>query len=378
MARAASRTGAFAAAGVRSLPPAVALVETVGVTSLLEGAAAGGAVGAWAHAQRAGRRRARCRDHMVGRSHVPFIPSPRGVVGRLQLVRNGWHWGSRPATGSVGPVRTFKDDADRRALAPRRRILAASIVLVAVTGAANAWAYRPFDGTDADVAGLGDFEVELGPVHWYSQNGSHYAIAPATVLNLGYLPGCELVVDFENFVGIDTPLGQPRDQLLDTDVLTKVVLLPGVLQGVGRGPSGALELGPLLPNVNGESGFGASSNLLVSERLGGAVVHFNNWLELTRGSLHVDWFEGMIVEWNVEAPVRPVSEWFVEHEFVANVTTVSGLLGGIWRARDGLDFDFGLREASVGGQRASEVRLGLTWTVGVWHPQSAPKGEGGP
>jgi hypothetical protein len=195
---------------------------------------------------------------------------------------------------------------------------------------------------------------------------------------LGYLPGCELVVDFQNFVGIDVPPGQPRDQLLDTDVLTKVVLVPGVLQGVGHGPSVAMEFGPLLPNINGQSGFGASSNLLVSERLDSVIVHVNNWLQLTRESLHVDWFEGVIIEGDVEARVHPVSEWFVEHEFVANTTTFSGLVGGIWRARDGLDFDMGLREASVGGQRASEVRLGLTWTLGVWHPENAPKGERGP
>jgi hypothetical protein len=250
--------------------------------------------------------------------------------------------------------------ACRFPLRPCRRLLVAQLVLAWTTGASSAWAYRPFDGTDADVAALGDFELELGPVNWYSQDGAHYAIAPATVLNLGYLPGCELVVDFQNFVGIDIPRGQPRDQILDTDVLTKVVFLPGVLQGVGRGPSVAMEFGALLPEVNGQKGFGASSNLLVSERLSGVAIHVNNWFQLTRGSLHADWFEGVIIEGNVDASVRPVSEWFVEHEFVANITTFSGLVGGIWRARDGLDFDMGLREASVGGQRASEVRLGLT------------------
>jgi hypothetical protein len=261
-----------------------------------------------------------------------------------------------------------------------RRLVFIALVLAGTAGTPSAWAYRPFDGTDADVAGFGDFELELGPVHWYSQNGAHYAIAPATVLNFGYLPRWELVVDFQNFVSVDGSPGPARDQLLDTDVLTKGVLVPGVLQGVGQGPSVAVELGALVPNVNGQKGFGASSNLLVSARMGNVIVHVDNWLELTRESLHADWFEGVIVEGDVDAPVRPVSEWFVEHEFVADVTTFSGLVGGIWRARDGLDFDMGLREASVGGQRTSEVRLGLTWTVGVFRPgpERAPKGEGDP
>jgi hypothetical protein len=283
-----------------------------------------------------------------------------------------------PRYGIVGPMPVSMDGADRFVLASFRRLPLAALVVVSITAASNAWAFRPFDGTDADVAALGDFELELGPVHWYSQNGAHYAIMPATVLNLGYLPGWELVVDFQNFVGIDTLPGQSRDQLLDTDVLTKAVLLPGVLQGVGRGPSVAMEFGPLLPEVNSQKGFGASCNLLVSERLGGVTVHVNNWVQLTRESLHVDWFEGAIIEGDVDAPVRPVSEWFVEHEFVANVTTFSGLVGAIWRAGDGLDFDMGLREASVGGQRASEVRLGLTWTLAIWHSEHGPKGEGGP
>ena len=33
----------------------------------------------------------------------------------------------------------------------------------------------------------------------------------------------------------------------------------------------------------------------------------------------------------------------------------------------------GLREARIGDERATEVRLGLTWTLGVWEGK---KGEG--
>ena len=68
-------------------------------------------------------------------------------------------------------------------------LLAAATALATLANAPQAHAYRPFDGTDADVAELGTFELELGPVHWYSQGEAHYLIAPATVLNLGYAPG---------------------------------------------------------------------------------------------------------------------------------------------------------------------------------------------
>jgi hypothetical protein len=252
----------------------------------------------------------------------------------------------------------------------RRARLVLSLALAVAGVAGDARAYRPFDGTDADVAELGDFELELGPVHWYSQGDVHDLIAPATVLNLGFLPRWELVVDFQNFVALDRLHGQPGDQLLDTDVLTKVVLVPGVLQDRGRWPSVALEFGPLLPSVDGQEAFGASADLIVSERWPGFVMHVNSWLELTRGALHPDWFEGAILEGPSREHVRPVGELFVEREFVAGVSTWSALAGAIWNARDGLDFDLGLREARVGGERATEVRLGLTWALGVWQPRA--------
>ncbi len=84
------------------------------------------------------------------------------------------------------------------------------------------------------------------------------------MLNLGIFPGWELVVDGQNFVGFDVPFNQAKDRLLDTDVLAKAVFLPGVLQGVVNRPSIAAEAGPLLPNVNGESGVGASLDVIVS------------------------------------------------------------------------------------------------------------------
>ena len=247
--------------------------------------------------------------------------------------------------------------------------LAAAAVVAAWSSPARA--YRPFDGTDADVADVGNFELELGPADWYSLGAGHYLIAPATVLNLGFAPGWEFVTDFQNVVGIEPLPGEARVRLLETDALVKFLVVPGSLQSVGRGPSAAVELGPLLPNVNGEEGLGASCDVIVSQRWPGLVLHANNWLQLTRGTRHVDWFEGVILEGSLEDAFRPVGEIFVEREWVARVTTWSGLIGGIWRARDGLDLDVGLREASVGDQTATEVRLGLTWTVGLWKPEEA-------
>jgi hypothetical protein len=245
-------------------------------------------------------------------------------------------------------------------------IVSACVVLGIVTAAEKANAYRPFDGTDAEVAGVGEFELEIGPAHFYSQGGVHYLVSPATVLNFGFLPRVELVVDFKNFVALEAIPGQARDRLLDTDVLLKAVLLPGSLQEAGGSPSLAVEAGPLLPNVNGESGFGAMCNFIVSQRWHYVSVHVNSSASLTRSALHPNWFEGVIIEGPFATPLRPVAELFVEHEFLADETTWSALAGAIWRARDGLDFDFGLREATIGDQPVTEVRLGATWALPLW------------
>lgn len=118
--------------------------------------------------------------------------------------------------------------------------------------------------------------------------------------------------------------------------------------------------------MNGVESFGASTDVIVSERWRGFTMHANSWFELTRGDLHLDWFEGLILEGAYDQPARPVAELFVEHEFVANLTTWSALVGGIWRANDALDLDVGLREARVASERATEVRAGLTWRLDLW------------
>jgi hypothetical protein len=256
----------------------------------------------------------------------------------------------------------------RRKRGPPPPALAAAAMAFVLGFAARADAYRPFDGTDAAVTEVGDCELELGPVNWLFQGRSQFLVAPAAIVNLGVLPRVELVVDAQNYVGIDVPVGEPRDQVINTDVLLKGVLVPGVLQGVGGGPSVALEVGALTPGFRGQEAFGASADAVVSGRWRDLTVHVDSWFQLTRGELHPDWYEGVILEADLGAPVRPVGELYVEHELVANVTAWSALLGAIWRVRGDLAADVGVRGARVGGEGAAEVRLGLTWTLGVWKP----------
>jgi hypothetical protein len=211
--------------------------------------------------------------------------------------------------------------------------------------ASTTHAYRPFDGTDADVAQHGDFELELGPTHYYRQADRNFLIAPVTVLNLGIFERTELVVDFDNFVALGrlSP-GEPRLSATDTDVLLKYVLRGGVLQG-NTGPSIAAEMGPLLPDINGTEAFGASLNVITSYRWSFGTFHWNEWAEDTREH-HFSLFTGVMLEGPHEWTVRPVAEFFVEREFNVE-TTYSGLVGAIWTVKDALSLDLGVRAASI-------------------------------
>src|SRR5256884_8062688 len=136
--------------------------------------------------------------------------------------------------------------------------LALATLAAGIALATPAFAYRPFDGTDGYVADVGEFELEMGPAHFLSTPEGRYIVAPATVLNLGVARGLELVVDFKDFVGLQSVAGQPRMRLLDTDIFLKGILRRGTLQGES-GVSIALEAGPLPPEPGGTPRPGAAA-----------------------------------------------------------------------------------------------------------------------
>ena len=69
---------------------------------------------------------------------------------------------------------------------------------------------------------------------------------------------------------------------------------------------------------------------------------------------------GSIIEGPSTWTVRPVAEFFYENEF-GKSETISGLIDLIWRVRDNLSFDIGLRHALTNGHPVNEVRTGLTF-----------------
>jgi hypothetical protein len=238
---------------------------------------------------------------------------------------------------------------------PKWRVSGPVLALCLATTSGPAWAYRPFDGTDAAVAAPGEMEIELQPAGRLHEGGNTSLVAPATVINYGLSEGWEAVLEGQG----QTPLSPSGPtSLTSAGAFLKHVIQPGSLQGQ-IGPSVATEFGMLLPDSTGSSGVGASLAGIVSQRWDWGTIHLNAATALTRDH-HADVFLGGIIEGPSKWSIRPVAEFFYEREF-GQSETISGLVGLIWRVRDNLSFDVGLRHALTNGHPVNEVRAGLTF-----------------
>jgi hypothetical protein len=219
-----------------------------------------------------------------------------------------------------------------------------------------AWAYRPFDGTDAAVAAPGEVEIELQPAGPRRDEAGTRLVAPAVVFNYGLNHEWEAVLESQG----QTPLSPTGPAALTAaGAFLKHVIVPGSLQDK-TGPSVATEFGVLLPDSTGNSGIGASLAGIVSQRWDWGTIHLNVETGLTRDH-HADLFLSSIIEGPSSWTIRPVAEFFYEKEF-GQAETVSALIGAIWHVRDDLSFDVGLRHALRNGRPVDEVRAGLTFS----------------
>jgi hypothetical protein len=152
--------------------------------------------------------------------------------------------------------------------------------LIAVAGIAfvlvsdPAFALRPYDSTDADVAKQGTFELELGPLGLRREDSKRIAVAPAVVGNFGLQGERELVIQGQREVALDRDPDEPRTSIVGNGVFIKQLLRRGALQDA-PGPSFATEYGVLLPSVHGEKGTGLSVAGIASQRTEAVSVHLN-------------------------------------------------------------------------------------------------------
>ena len=180
------------------------------------------------------------------------------------------------------------------------------------------------------------------------------------IANFGLQGDRELVIQGQREVALDRDAGEPRSSIVDNGVFIKQVLRKGVLQEAS-GPSIATEYGLLLPSIHGAKGTGISIAGIVSQRFDAGTVHLNAVLARTREH-EPDLFLGAIFEAPYAWAVRPVAEVFTERAS-GSARITSRLVGAIWRVRDGLSFDAGVRKAHDGNGIIHELRVGLTWTI---------------
>lgn len=241
----------------------------------------------------------------------------------------------------------------------RRNWLLAASCAAMVSWSGEALAYRPFDSTDADVAKPLELELEVGPLD-YLVVGAASWLAPNLVVNLGVIPGLEIVLQGQQFIRLGPTGALSRVSLQATALEAKAMLREGSLQD-GVGPSVAVEGGVLLPTVNSEPGVGGLVTVIVSQRFTATTLSLDGTVQLTRaGNVEVD--GGLILEGPYSWIVRPVAEVLVGHELNAS-TTCTGLVGAIWRLDENLALDMGLRLGRAEGQTLGELRAGLTWTI---------------
>ena len=131
--------------------------------------------------------------------------------------------------------------------------------IVVLFAASPASAYRPFDGTDAAVADLGEVEIEFQPIGAI-RAGQTKPLSDA-ILNFGFADRWELVLQ-----GTAQPLPEGIGPIsVSNGAFLKYVLQPGVLQDKS-GPSIATEFGALLPATGGGSGVGFGLTGIASQR----------------------------------------------------------------------------------------------------------------
>ncbi len=239
--------------------------------------------------------------------------------------------------------------------------VAALMPAVAVWSWCNsALAYRPFDGTDAAVADTGEVEIELGPVEYRRDGGVRTLLAPDLRVNYGFARDWEATIEGDLTHALSPDI--PATNLVGNIASLKTVLREGTLQQTS-GPSIATALDVLLPGIRDEPGTGVGLIGIVSQQWRWITLHFNAEAALTRDH-HADYILDTIIEGPHDWPLRPVSEFFYEHN-VGQFETRSGLIGAIWQVRDNIAVDFAVRGARTNDHTAGEIRAGVTFSFGL-------------
>jgi len=243
----------------------------------------------------------------------------------------------------------------------RRSVALGWIAAVALLAPTAASAYRPFDGTDADVAEAKTVEVEVAPAELLSQEGSHAFRAPSLALSFGLGDGYELGLDGANVVTPHPEPGEPRLQFIDAAMSVKKLLRGGTLQEK-HGPSVAAEFELEFPG-RGQAHLGSELRGILSTAGPPGVVHLQAALERTPEGTDAT-TGAFIIETAQHSGLHGAMELGVEAER-AGPPVQSALLALIFVAHEGLSLDVGVDFSRSGDSHATELRAGFTRQIGA-------------
>jgi hypothetical protein len=232
------------------------------------------------------------------------------------------------------------------------------VLLVILAWPSSAFAYRPFDSTDAAVADKGDIEIELSPVSFRHDDDGPSWISPAARLNYGFAEDWEVVLE-----GQAEHPKRDRSKLVDNALSLKTVLQEGSLQDKSGWSFGG-EASALLPGINNQSGAGLALTGIAGQRWEWGSLHINLGASRSREG-RGEIFFGTILEGPHDWPVRPAAEFVYDREF-GRMEKVSFLAGLIWQANEKLAFDVGIRQARINSRPDTEVRVGLDFAFATF------------
>ncbi len=237
------------------------------------------------------------------------------------------------------------------------RTIVILMTIIMMGNASTAYAYRPFDSTDAAVVEKGETEIEIGLYNFTDDNGLDEINTPSLIFNYGLTDTWELVAEFDIQIYKE---GDDNDcELKDPAIFLKNVFKEGILQGK-EGASMAVEFGILLPStVNGEHTTGAEAIAIYSNKLSDFVYHINIGAELEREDFALNGIWGTIVEYPFDSSFRAVAEvngTFKTHGHPSN----SGLIGVIWELKH-FNLDIGIRRAFSSSAPDWQVTTGITF-----------------
>ncbi len=222
----------------------------------------------------------------------------------------------------------------------------------------DAFAYRPFIFTDAAVASVREWEIELGLFSMSRDRGRSEVFVPSLRFNYGIWKNWEIVGEFDLQVykeGIER-----NSELTGPALFLKGVLREGILQDQ-EGSSFVVELGVLLPStVEGKRKFGIEGLMVLSGKISDLGYHVNLGGELDREDFAPHGLWGIILEYPFEGRFRLVGEVngsFKRHGPPEN----SGLIGLIWETGE-FGLDLGVRKGFSTAASDWALTTGITFS----------------